>query len=181
MQIVIIESQYHKKWRFKWKKDDNLHGPPEIARGEIMRRIQRIFRNTMLCRVRAEWYRREVWKQPRGFSRHDNNTKDAVRTYRRVAYMPTWQAKNGNYFKNVLLGRRLNLIAKRRCASPVLPSCALLASRAIHIFLSPVNSRFCRLIGFNCFDSANHKRESILLNDFNVLICVYIYRYISFL
>lgn len=107
-------------------------------------------------------------------SRHDYNTEDAVRTYRRVAYMPTWQAKNGNYFKNVLLGRRLNLIAKRRRASPVLPSYALLSPLAIHIFLSPVNSRFC--IGFNCFDSANHKWVTIFLNDFNVLIYEYIYR-----
>lgn len=67
------------------------------------------------------------------FSRHDYNTKDAVRTYRRVAYMPTWQAKNGNYLKNVLLGRRLNLITKRRWASSMLPSYALLASRNPHL------------------------------------------------
>jgi len=62
-------------------------------------------------------------KSTRRFSCHGYNT---VRTYRRVAYIPTWQAKNGNYFKNVLLGRGLNLIAKRRRTSPMLPSYALL-------------------------------------------------------
>lgn len=141
---------------------------------EIMWRIRRIFSNTMLLWFCAEWYRRESLESTERLSRHDYNTEDAVRTYRRVAYMPTWQAKNGNYFKNVLLGRRLNLIAKRRRASPVLPSYALLSPLAIHIFLSPVNSRFC--IGFNCFDSANHKWVSIFLSDSNALIYEYICR-----
>lgn len=60
----------------------------------------------------------------------------AIRTCRRVAYIPTWQAKNGNYFKNVLLDRRLNLIAKRRRTSPCFLRTLFFASRNLSLSLS---------------------------------------------
>lgn len=72
-------------------------------------------KHRMLSCFRAEWFRREVWNQPWG----PRVTSITLKTPlgRIVAYMSTWQAKNENYFKNVLLGRRLNLIAKWRRSS----------------------------------------------------------------
>lgn len=99
------------------------------------------------------------WKR---FSHHSYNT---VRTYHRVAYIPTWQTKNGNYFKNVLLDRRLNLIAKRKRTQKT----CLLRMSSQSTFLS-CQSIF---VSARCdyFDFSNKNYElSILSNNFIVSI-----------